>query len=180
VLSDLGFYYHLHGQQQDEQSEQRRLYKEAEENYNRALGLKRNEATLFNLAFLLLTNSRFHEAFALLKSVPEICGKESILGLDDRDAPLLNRNLRKRLFSPHKNNKVVVKTVVLAYFSMVQCYKALEDYTNALSEAFKLERFVCELKNPASTDYVLVACAFEEMNKPTKAEFFFKKCSAEI
>lgn len=180
VLSDLGFYYHLHGQQQDEQSEQRRLYKEAEENYNRALELKRNEATLFNLALLLMTNSRFHEAFALLKSVPEICGKESILGFDDRDAPLLNRNLRKRLFSPHKNNEVVVKTVVLAYFSMVQCYKALEDYTNALSEAFKLERFVCELKNPASTDYVLVACAFEEMNKPTKAEFFFKKCSAEI
>ena len=174
VLADFGFYSHLQGLQEKSQSEQRRLYEEAERSYCKVLEVRWNEATVFNLCFLHMSNSRFEEASAILNSVLEKCGKESRIGLDDRDALLINQQLRERLFSERAMNEVVVSAVVLAYCLRVQCYKAMEDNINALSEASKLERFVSELENLETTDYSLLECTFEALNISMKSKELFQ------
>ncbi|XP_028409157.1 uncharacterized protein LOC114531738 [Dendronephthya gigantea] len=167
VLSDLGFYCHLHGLKEKNLTEQQFLFEKAEVSYNKALGYQKTEPILFNISFLFMSMLRFVEAITHLNDILGRCGRCSKVGLDNRDAKVINQELREALFSSEIKTEVVVRSVILAHCLKFQCYKALGpgDYMNARSEASKVIEYLTGDENPEESDQTLLNFALEEMEK---------------
>lgn len=165
VLTDLGFYCHLRSLEEKNLSEQQCLFEEAEVSYDKALSYQKTEPTLFNISFLFMSALRFVEAITYLNDILGRCGKGSKVGLDNRDAKVMNQEIQEALFSRRNKTEVVVRSVGLAHCLKFQCYQALDDNLNARSEASKVIEYLAGEGDTEESDHTLLAFILEKMEK---------------